>query len=300
MSVVIKSNRASLKNFGTYASLITTASEAYTAYKNRVEADGGTVMNENATIAAFDFLIKNGLLGAARTWVSSLFGLKLSGSNILKAYSLSGEDLVSVSFGSGLLPTLNNGIKFNNTVSDTVNGTILTSLNKIDLRGKGTFIGHQRFAQAPSRNFLTIDAALTLHNDEPNASPLLTLQTPLNSNYTRLRRQVGNNPSQNNSGSAAYANIDLNSNAQADVRYQHRTSENIGTGIGYRDGLAVTFPPLSPANFDGFKAYIDVGGANYQTGNSPTRYFSDTTFKHFYMFDELTEEQVNALVKLVI
>ncbi|WP_435718234.1 hypothetical protein [Acinetobacter baumannii] len=44
MSVVIKGQyRASLKNFGTYASLITTASEAYTAYKNRVEADGGTV-----------------------------------------------------------------------------------------------------------------------------------------------------------------------------------------------------------------------------------------------------------------
>lgn len=300
MSLVLKSDKASTNNFGTYESITTTPEQAFTAYKARVEADGGVIQNEATTLAAFKFLVNNGLLGAARTWVSSYFGLKLSETSILKAYSLGGEDLISTVYGTGTLPSLTvDGIKFNNVHTDTVNGAILTTQNKIALRGKGSLIGLRRFGQAISRAGETLFGTISLHNEINNSSPLWQITTPSNSNSQRFRIQSGV-PDQNNTTTTVYSNIDLNTITNPDVLYVFRTSENLLNGVGYRNGLAVTFPVFSQANFSGFSAYIDIGGGNWHISNVPNRRFSDATIKHFFMFDDVTEAQADALAKLTL
>ncbi|MFW1880485.1 hypothetical protein [Acinetobacter baumannii] len=299
MSLVFRSDKASTNNFGTYESITTTPEQAFTAYKARVEADGGIIQNETVTLLAFKFLVSNGLLGAARTWISSYFGLKLSGTSIIKAYSLGGQDLVSVVFGTGTLPSLTaDGIKFNNLHTDTVNGAILSSENKISLNGKGTILGLRRFAQVPSRAGETLLGALTLHNETNNSSPLFFLTSPSNSNTQRFRIQSGI-PDQNNTVATQYSNIDVNTVVNPDTFYLFRTSEN-SASLGYRNGLAVTFPAFSQSNFSGLSAYIDFGGGNWHVSGSPSRRFSDAIIKHFFMFDDVTEAQAEALAKLTL
>ncbi|EXS29283.1 hypothetical protein J690_1270 [Acinetobacter sp. 742879] len=295
MSLVFKSDKTSIYNFGTWKSISVTAEDAFNIYKQRVLADGGVIQDEAATLIAFKFLIDNGLYGAARTWVSSKFGLKLEGNAVVKAYAIDGEDLIAQLYGTGVYPTLTaNGIKFNNLRNDVVNGGIFTTEKKIGFKGKGTVVGLQIYSQIPSTPTQMIHAGITLHNEQNNVSPLFFVLTASNGTFLTLRRQTGT-ANQNSTVSTTYVNIDMNMTTDLNNRFVFRTSEILTTGEGYRNGQLVTNPLMNPANFDSFYAYLDFGGVNYHSAGAPKRAFSEITAKHFFLFDDMNNERALAL-----
>lgn len=80
----------------------------YTAYKNRVEADGGVIADEQSTLAAFLFVYQNNINESdVFTAVNPAWGIKTSGSSVIRLYSLFGEKGDMVSNTDGAFPTLN-------------------------------------------------------------------------------------------------------------------------------------------------------------------------------------------------
>lgn len=87
MSIVLKSNVVSENNLGTYKSLTSNATTELAAYKARVLADGGEIIDEAETLSAFQFLINQGVYGIARTFIGAKYGMKRNGSgHITKLY----------------------------------------------------------------------------------------------------------------------------------------------------------------------------------------------------------------------
>jgi hypothetical protein len=76
-------------------------SALFTAYKNRVIADGGTIIDETATLNEITFLVNNGMWDRVSAWAGASFGLKIrSGTTtqVDKLYGLAGSpDFVGVS-----------------------------------------------------------------------------------------------------------------------------------------------------------------------------------------------------------
>ncbi|TXE58160.1 hypothetical protein [Serratia nematodiphila] len=69
-------------------------SALFTAYKNRVVADGGTIIDEAATLDEITFLVNNGMWERVSAWAGASFGVKIrSGttSQVDKLYGLSGS-----------------------------------------------------------------------------------------------------------------------------------------------------------------------------------------------------------------
>ena len=300
MSVEIKSNRASTNNFGTYLSFITKPEDAFTSYKAKVLADGGEIQDEASTLNAIKFLIDNGLFGAAKTWISSKFGLKLdSNGNILKAYAIDGFDLTAKVFGTGSLPKLENGlIVFENSLSDSVNGSVLTS-EKINLQGKGTCIGIRIPEELAKFEYQNMISSLTLHEDVNNSSALLYLAQSSNDNQLIFMRQIGT-AANNSTADAKYVQCKLATALTIDTVFVYRSSENLNVFQGYRKGALVAYPSATPANFDGFSAYIDFGGSIRKANNGKLRNFGNFAASHFFLFDEVSDARTLKLASLSI
>lgn len=68
------------------------AEKEYLAYKARVEADGGTIVDETATRAEINFIINNGMWDRVSAWAGASFGVKIrtgTTTQIDKIYGLS-------------------------------------------------------------------------------------------------------------------------------------------------------------------------------------------------------------------
>lgn len=104
----------------------------YAAYKNRVEADGGIIVDEQSTLNAFLFIYQNNINeGDVFTAVNPAWGIKTSGTSVVRLYSLFGEQGDMVSGVGGTSPTLS-----------SVNGVpavYLGGSNKTYLKSSGRF-----------------------------------------------------------------------------------------------------------------------------------------------------------------
>lgn len=96
MSLIHKSNSAaSVSLFDDALVVSSTPQEIYNDYEARVLADGGTVTDPAATLDAITKAISNNYFSKTLVAVSPSFGIKLSGSNIIKFYNLRGiNDIV--------------------------------------------------------------------------------------------------------------------------------------------------------------------------------------------------------------
>lgn len=130
MSIVIKSNNAYTGegSLPTIAQLTQTQQQAFDAFKTRVLADGGQIGSEQKIKEAINFIYSENLFGKTSVCASPHYAYKLdSSSKLLKLYSIDGQDLETVRFDGGDLPTLsNNKVVF----SDTNNTGILTTVYK--------------------------------------------------------------------------------------------------------------------------------------------------------------------------
>ncbi|WP_447875915.1 hypothetical protein [Serratia fonticola] len=62
----------------------------FTAYKNRVLADGGIIVDEAATLDEITFIVNNGMWDRVSAWAGASFGVKIStGTTVTKIYGLS-------------------------------------------------------------------------------------------------------------------------------------------------------------------------------------------------------------------
>lgn len=99
MALIIKSDRAytGTATLKSVLDVAQTAQDYYDEYAARVVADGGTIINAAATLAAITWAKGRGVLASA-TAVSASWGVKVDGSNnILKIYGFNGSDFVTPS-----------------------------------------------------------------------------------------------------------------------------------------------------------------------------------------------------------
>ena len=72
MSIILKSNVAYTgdKKLKSVIPSVMTADQYFTAYKNRVIADGGYIVDETKTLATINFLFSNDLISRSTSIVS--------------------------------------------------------------------------------------------------------------------------------------------------------------------------------------------------------------------------------------
>lgn len=95
MSLIHKSNvSATVSPFSDAEVISSTPQELYSAYESRVLQDGGSITDPAATLDAITKAVDGDYYTKTLFAVSPSFGVKLSGSNIVKFYSLVGSDIV--------------------------------------------------------------------------------------------------------------------------------------------------------------------------------------------------------------
>lgn len=92
MTVIIKSNKTftGATSMGLLSEVTRTAQDIYNEYEDRVLADGGTIAEPTVTLQAISDAINRGYFYGTEIAVSPRWGMKLSGSNIVKVYNLTG------------------------------------------------------------------------------------------------------------------------------------------------------------------------------------------------------------------
>ena len=301
MSIVLKSNVVSENNLGTYKSLISNATTELAAYKARVLADGGEIIDEAETLSAFHFLINQGIYGIARTFIGAKYGMKRNASgHITKLYSLDGEDLVAFNLGVGSPVTLINGeISFSNTImsnpSEQTKGTIFITQSKIKAHGRGLVVGvsGSRLSNASAEMGIS---AFTLLDNVVNSSPLWLLTLSGGITYIVAIRQTGETPNQNSIQSTTRLQSQL---ATTGNKYTFFADHKNKLFKGYRNGAMSTLPTATNqfSNLEGFDGYISFGGYIINQASDKRYIFGNFAANRFFMYDDLPQKQVEALAK---
>ena len=303
MSIVLKSNVVSENTLGTYKSLTSNATTELAAYKARVLADGGEVIDEAETLSAFQFLINQGVYGIARTFIGAKYGMKRNGSgHITKLYSLDGEDLVAFNLGAGVPVTLVNGeISFSNTImADTsaqTAGTIFITQSKIKARGRGLVVGVSGSRMQSSTVAQNSVAGFTLLDAVPNSSLLWGVTLPTNSGTIACVRQTGEAPNQNSTATTTSLIAGFLANSNKYTFFADNKNKQLK---GYRGGMLTTMPSTASqfSNLDGFEGYINFGGTVNNFSGSKRYNFGNFAASRFFMYDDLPQTKVEALAKL--
>lgn len=303
MSIVLKSNVASENNLGTYKSLTSNATTELAAYKARVLADGGEIINEAETLSAFQFLISQGIYGIARTFIGAKYGMKRNDSgHITKLYSLDGEDLVAFNLGAGSPVTLVNGdISFSNTImADTsaqTAGTIFITQSKIKARGRGLVVGvsGSRIQSSPVEQNAV--AGFTLLDAVPNASPLWRVTLGTSSGSITCIRQTGETPNQNTTASTTALFSAMLASGNKYVFFADNKNKQLK---GYRGSILTTNPSTDKqfSNLDGFEGHINFGGMVHNSAGAKQYALGNFAASRFFMYDNLPQAKVEALAKL--
>lgn len=302
MSLVLRSNVSAENNLGTYKSITSNPTTEFNAYKARVLADGGEVMNDADTLAAFKYLIDSGIYGIARTFVGSKFGIKRdSNGSVLKLYALDGIDLVAYNINNSALPVtiVNNELSFNNIVqsgSSQTSGTIFISSEKIAARGRGLVLGIKGSNIKSSTVAEQGVACLSLLDNVPNATPIWFASMGKSGGGITIGRQIGETPSQNSTAQTQRATsfmLHTGSSYVAFADYKNKLFK------GYRDRALVTLPDVASqfSNLDGFEGHINFGGMVYNVAGAKERRLANMKVSLFYLYDNLPESKVESLAK---
>ena len=101
MSVIHKSNVSNTgQSLGLASFLYRTAAEIYADYAERVTQDGGTVVNAAAALSAIEDALNNNYYGDSILAISPSWGVKKSGGNYIKFYSLMGASSDVIPLGT--------------------------------------------------------------------------------------------------------------------------------------------------------------------------------------------------------
>lgn len=290
MSVLIKSNNEAISFIGTSKMLGTTAQIEFDKYKARVIADGGFIKDEARTLKAFNLLFSSKMYGNMNCAVSGTFGVKQDASGgIVKLYSIDGGDLVGVTFGSGVLPSLDaaNNISFAaNDPAQTVNGGLFTTTSKVVTSKVGNFGFATRMVDYGDRLSRRL-AALTKHTDVANTVVIADLYTSSGDVSLSMHADPLSMTSANES---SVIRVSIDGYNQPMLSFL--TMPSISQKFGNRSGSEVTAPTgktfmeITKEDF-----YIDFGGAI----KSNIKYFSKATIKDFFCFSQATRAQATVL-----
>ena len=303
MSIVLKSNVVSENNLGTYKSLTSNATTELAAYKARVLADGGEIIDEAETLSAFQFLISQGIYGIARTFIGAKYGMKRNASgHITKLYSLDGEDLVAFNLGVGAPVTLVNGeISFSNTImADTsaqTAGTIFITQSKIKARGRGLVVGVSGSRIKPSDIAQNAVAAFTLLDAVPNSSLLWQVTLGAGLDSITCVRQTGETPHQNSTVTTTVLKASFVAITNKYTFFADNKNKRLK---GYRGGILTTLPSTTNqfSNLDGFEGYINFGGYVHNVSGTKNYVLGNFAASRFFMYDNLPQTKVEELAKL--
>lgn len=302
MSLVLRSNISAENSLGTYKSITSDPTVEFNTYKTRVLADGGEVMSDADTLAAFTYLINAGIYGIARTFVGAKFGIKRdSNGSVLKLYALDGIDLVAYNINNSALPVtiVNNELSFNNIVQSGLtqtSGTIFISNEKIAARGRGLVLGIKGSSIKSSTVAEQGVACLSLLDNVPNATPLWFATLAKSNGGITVGRQIGETPSQNSSAQTQRVvcyMAETGSSYVAFADYKNKLFK------GYRGRALVTSPAVASqfSNLDGFEGYINFGGMVYNVAGAKERRLANMKASLFYLYDNLPESKVESIAK---
>lgn len=162
MSIVITTDNVynGNKSLPTVLQLNTSAQAVYDSYVARVAADGGTIADTVKVRSAIDFMFASNLYGYIECCISKNYGIKKDASNnILKAYSIVGDDLISMSLGGGALPKLTaNGIEFTASSAGLMGSILTTSIKKKRSKagGMGIAINAKNLVSDPAAHITSL------------------------------------------------------------------------------------------------------------------------------------------------
>lgn len=293
MSLVLSSNQIATRNLGSYKSIVSNAADEFAAYKARVLADGGVIVDETATQSAIQKLITKGVYGLAKIYVGGSFGVKKDGSgNLIKLYSIDGLDMTLFSIGAGKPVNhiageivFTNDIKSSTTQTD---GTVFTTELIQAPKGRGLVYG---ISGSSIKNAGSSEAGVsgfTLLDKQINVSPLWVVTLSTSGNLSCLK-QTGI-PDQNTSSTTrVQANL-----ATSGTRYTFFSDYTNQYLKGYRDNLFVTQVSATNgiADLTGFNGYITLGGYITKTATATNAVLSNIKVKEFFIFDDLPESRL--------
>lgn len=295
MSLVLSSNKTATRNLGSYKSIVSNATDELAAYKARVVADGGTIIDEAATKAAIQKLIDKGVYGFAKVYVGGSFGVKKDANgNLIKLYSIDGLDMTLFSIGSGKpVNHVSGEIVFTNenkTSTTQTDGTVFATELTQAPKGKGLVFGISGSSiKNAAGSYEAGVSGFTLLDKQVNSSPLWFVTMPTGGGAIVCHKQVGI-PDQNSVANTSRVQTNLSTTG---TRYTF-FSDYVNSQLkGYRDGTLVTFPTASPALADltGFYGYITLGGYIKKTTVTES-FLSNIKVKEFFVFDDLPESRL--------
>ncbi|WP_442777688.1 hypothetical protein ACQUGU_06600 [Acinetobacter baumannii] len=301
MSLILDSNQVASRNLGSFDSFDRDPNNEFDLYKARVIADGGVIVDENATKAAIMKLIDKGVYGLAKVFVGGSYGLKKDvNGNVIKLYSIGHTsltekplDMTLFSIGLGKTVTNVNGeIVFSNEVkvgtSQTDGSVFATELTKAP-EGKGWVCG---VSGSYIKNVGSSEAGIsgfTLLDKQVNVSPLWVATLSTSATIVGIK-QTGI-PNQNSNASTTRVQASITSSG---ARYTF-FSDYINSKLkGYRDGALVTEPTAVEgfADLSGFYGYITLGGYITKTATATNAVLSNIKVKEFFIFDDLPESRL--------
>lgn len=293
MSLVLSSNQIATRNLGSYKSLVSNATDEFAAYKARVLADGGVIVDETATQSAIQKLITKGVYGLAKIYVGGNFGVKKDGSgNLVKLYSIDGQDMTLFSIGTGKpVNHIGNEIVFTNEIKSgttQTDGTVFATPLTQAPKGRGLVFGIYGSNIKNTGTFEAGVSGFTLLDKQINVSPLWVVTLSTSANISCLK-QTGI-PDQNTSSTTrVQANL-----ATSGTRYTFFSDYTNQYLKAYRDGLFVTQVSATNgmADLTGFNGYITLGGYITKTATATNAVLSNIKVKEFFIFDDLPESRL--------
>lgn len=106
MGIIYKSNVAATgQTLDATKYAVSTSQDVYSEYEARVINDGGIIVDSAKCLEAIDKAIKGRYFTDSTVAVSPMWGIKKSGVNLIKMYSLRGEDYDCTTFGTVLIDT---------------------------------------------------------------------------------------------------------------------------------------------------------------------------------------------------
>lgn len=219
------------------------------AHRDRVIADGGVVLSLAMTLRAIIFADKNTLTSANYSAYSAGFGVKLSGSTVVKVYDLSGRDQTAV-IGS-FTRTVDANL---NVISASVASSLIATTQFTG--GAGTIIGSSS-NDVNSDTTSLVRAPALFQNAQGTGSRYMDVENN-NGNVARLSYTL-------NSGTATSINY---SQAGANyLKYAGIVGISIGGGAStlYENGIQKSTSATASKDLTGLSVYL---GATISSANS--------------------------------
>ncbi|MDN8449691.1 hypothetical protein QZK77_12190 [Acinetobacter baumannii] len=295
MSLLFSSNKTASRNLGSHKSITSDIDVELAAYKARVQADGGIIIDEGATKAAIQKLIDKGVYGFAKVYVGGSFGVKKDvNGNLIKLYSIDGLDMTLFSIGGGKpVNHVSGEIVFTNenkTSTTQTDGTVFATELTQAPKGKGLVFGISGSSiKNAAGSYEAGVSGFTLLDKQVNSSPLWFVTMPTGGGAIVCHKQVGI-PDQNSVANTSRVQTNLSTTG---TRYTFFSDYSNNQLKGYRDGtnFAQSSDPKGLSDLNGFYGYITLGGYIKKTTVTES-FLSNIKVKEFFVFDDLPESRL--------